>query len=150
VADIESPAWRSRLDDVLDLELRVLAARFYRYLSDDDMSGHDVMNMAENVEAMRAWAHRREPGTALVRGWTPPIQGVGYSVIEVVTDDMPFLVDSVTANLVHGGRNVHLIVHPQLAVRRDLEGNLLEILDVDVEQFRSRCARPYRASRASR
>ena len=134
MADIESPAWRSRLDDVLDLELRVLAARFYRYLSDDDMSGHDVMNMAENVEAMRAWAHRREPGTALVRGWTPPIQGVGYSVIEVVTDDMPFLVDSVTANLVHGGRNVHLIVHPQLAVRRDSEGNLVEILDVDVDE----------------
>jgi NAD-specific glutamate dehydrogenase len=35
------------------------------------------------------------------RGWTPDVSGIGYSVLEIVTDDMFFLVDSVTANVVH-------------------------------------------------
>ena len=133
MVDIVVPAWRSALDDVGDEGQRLFAARFYRYLSDEDMSGHDVGAMIHDVSRMRDWASIREPGQALVRGWTPEVPGVGYAVIEVVTDDMPFLVDSVTANLVHSGRNVHLIVHPQLAVKRDAAGELTDILDIDVD-----------------
>ena len=42
---------------------------------------------------------------------------------------MPFLVDSVTAALDSLGRTVHLVVHPQLVVRRDAVGTLEEIYD---------------------
>jgi glutamate dehydrogenase len=134
VVDIVVPAWRSALVEVIDEGQRMLAARFYRYLSDEDMSGHDVPEMVNDVERMREWASVRESGQALVRGWTPEVPGVGYAVIEIVTDDMPFLVDSVTASLVQSGRNVHLIVHPQLAVKRDVDGRLIEILDIDVDE----------------
>ena len=44
---------------------------------------------------------------------------------------MPFLVDSVTAELSREERAVHLVVHPQLVVRRDATGVLQEILDID-------------------
>ncbi len=134
MVDIVVPAWRSALVEVIDEGQRMLAARFYRYLSDEDMSGHDVPEMVNDVERMREWASVRESGQALVRGWTPEVPGVGYAVIEIVTDDMPFLVDSVTASLVQSGRNVHLIVHPQLAVKRDVDGRLIEILDIDVDE----------------
>lgn len=134
MVDIVVPAWRSALIEVIDEGQRMLAARFYRYLSDEDMSGHDVPEMVNDVERMREWASVRESGQALVRGWTPEVPGVGYAVIEIVTDDMPFLVDSVTASLVQSGRNVHLIVHPQLAVKRDVDGRLIEILDIDVDE----------------
>lgn len=125
--------WRAALAQVSDEQLRAFAARFYRFLSDDEMSGHEVARMVADLAAMQQWAGVRLPGQALVRGWTPEIPGVSYAVIEIVTDDMSFLVDSVTNNLTFAGRNVHLIVHPQLAVRRDAEGNLVEILDVDVD-----------------
>ena len=134
MADIVVPAWRSTLSDIADESHKAFATRFYRYVSDEEMSGHDVSAMVHEVERMREWASVREPGHALVRGWTPDVPGVGYAVIELVTDDMPFLVDSVTANLVHSGRNVHLIVHPQLAVVRDADGRLLEILDIDIDE----------------
>ncbi|MEY4136976.1 MAG: hypothetical protein RL205_1104, partial [Actinomycetota bacterium] len=52
----------------------------------------------------------------------------------VVTDDMPFLVDSVTNELVREGRSIHRVVHPQFAVRRDSNGVLLEVLDLDVDE----------------
>ena len=125
--------WRDALTQLPDQQQVAFASRFYRYLSDEEMSGHEVPTMVDDLEAMRAWATDRAPGQALVRGWTPDIPGVGYSVIEIVTDDMPFLVDSVTANLVYSGRNVHLIVHPQLAVRRNNDGTLEDVLDIDVD-----------------
>ena len=42
----------------------------------------------------------------------------GRSVVEVVTDDMPFLVDSVTMELTRLGHTVHTVIHPQLLVER--------------------------------
>ena len=59
----------------------------------------------------------------------------GHSVIEIVTDDMPFLVDSVTAELARHDIGIHLLVHPQLVVRREVLGKLDEVrcaLDPDV------------------
>jgi glutamate dehydrogenase len=128
------PGWRALLADIPDDQQRALATRFYRYLSDEEFSGRDIPTMISDVERMKDWAAIRTPGQALVRGWTPDIPGVDHAVIEIVTDDMPFLVDSVTANLVQSGRNVHLLVHPQLAVRRDEDGKLLDILNIDIDE----------------
>ena len=52
-------------------------------------------------------------------GWT-----CSHSVVEVVTDDMPFLVDSVTNELSRQGRGIHVVIHPQVVVRRDVTGKL--------------------------
>ena len=52
-------------------------------------------------------------------GWT-----CSHSVVEVVTDDMPFLVDSVTNELSRQGRGIHVVIHPQIVVRRDVTGKL--------------------------
>ena len=134
MSDVAIPRWRAGLDQIHEPELRALAHRFYRYLTDDEVSDRDVPSLVADLAQMKEWAHVREPGKALVRGWTPDVPGIDYSVLEIVTDDMSFLVDSLTTNLTHLGRNVHLIVHPQLAVRRDSQGTLLEVLDIDVDE----------------
>jgi NAD-specific glutamate dehydrogenase len=41
---------------------------------------------------------------------------------------MPFLVTSVTAELTRQGRAIHLVIHPQLHVRRDPMGHLVEVM----------------------
>ncbi|MDQ2875366.1 MAG: NAD-glutamate dehydrogenase, partial [Actinomycetota bacterium] len=46
----------------------------------------------------------------------------GSDVIDIVTDDMPFLVDSTTMELARHGLSARLIVHPQLRVRRTVDG----------------------------
>ena len=46
----------------------------------------------------------------------------GSDVIDIVTDDMPFLVDSITMELARHGLSARLIVHPQLRVRRTADG----------------------------
>jgi glutamate dehydrogenase len=50
-------------------------------------------------------------------GWTSP-----HTVIEMVNDDRPFLLDSVTQEINRLGLTLHLIIHPVLRVRRTPEG----------------------------
>jgi glutamate dehydrogenase len=53
--------------------------------------------------------------------------------VEIVTDDMPFLVDSVAMELNRNGLVIHLPIHPVIAVRRDEAGGLREVLPPDAE-----------------
>ena len=76
------------------------------------------------VVAHRELAGYRPQGTANVRVTTADEGDNGllaHSVVEVVCDDMPFLVDSVTAELSRNGRAIHLVIHPLLVVRRDVD-----------------------------
>ena len=108
-----------------------VAERFYRRLTPEDISDRGPDVLVTELDSMIRWARQRRPGDALVRGVIPDRGEVDYSIFEVVTDDMPFLVDSVTASLVHRGHDVRLVIHPQLAVLRDSAGTLTKILDID-------------------
>ena len=55
-------------------------------------------------------------------GWTSR-----HSVIEVVNDDMPFLVDTVTMEINRQGLGLHLIIHPVMAIERDASGELVSV-----------------------
>jgi glutamate dehydrogenase len=61
-------------------------------------------------------------------GWQSP-----HTVIEIVSDDMPFIVDSVTMDLGRKGYGIHLVIHPVMRIRRDADGHILEVLDPDTE-----------------
>ncbi|WP_432495207.1 NAD-glutamate dehydrogenase [Kineococcus gypseus] len=97
----------------------------------------DLLERAPRELAAAAASHlrlgsRRPPGTTLVRVLAGEEAGAGASgsVVEVVTDDAPFLVDSLTSALTRAGRGIHLLVHPRLAARRDADGALLDLHDV--------------------
>ncbi|HEX5698184.1 MAG TPA: NAD-glutamate dehydrogenase, partial [Rhodoferax sp.] len=63
-----------------------------------------------------------------IRVFNPTLAEDGFvseqTVIQIVHDDMPFLVDSVTMAINRSGRMVHWIVHPLLAVERDANANV--------------------------
>src|SRR5687767_13518 len=54
-----------------------------------------------------------------VHGWHS-----SHSVIEIVNDDMPFLVDSVTMEVNRQGLTLHLVIHPVLRTQRSAGGEL--------------------------
>ena len=74
---------------------------------------------------------RRAPGQAALR-WSPDWAD-GLTALGVVTDDMPFLVDSLTAALTDGGCGIDLVLHPQLCVQRT-DGNLQELTELHAGQ----------------
>ena len=79
-----------------------------------------------------ALGRRRLPGQILVAGFTPQVDthgwATGNTVVQVVTDDTVFIVDSVTAELDRQHQSVRLLIHPQLTVERD-QGGLIAGLD---------------------
>jgi glutamate dehydrogenase len=79
------------------------------------------------------FARQREPGSAKIRVYNPRFEEHGWqsthTVVEMVNDDMPFLVDSTRMGINRQGYGIHLMLHPVMKVRRDPEGRLVEILD---------------------
>jgi len=112
--------------------------RYYRHVALDDLLDRSPADLAGAAASTAALAARRPQGTAKIRVLTPSAEQDGWgtgrgrrSVVEIVTDDMPFLVDSVTAELSRQGHGIHLLLHPVLAVDRDVAGNLREVYDLD-------------------
>jgi glutamate dehydrogenase len=109
--------------------------RYFRYVPLDELTSRTPDIYAGAAASHLALARDRHPGVANVRVYNPTTEVDGWSnartVIQIVTDDMPFLVDSVTGALVGAGIDIHLIVHPQLIVSRDAVGHLEAVLDRD-------------------
>ena len=80
--------------------------------------------------ALAHWkrAAKRKPGKAIVRVYNPKLEEDGWAsdhtVIEIINDDMPFLVDSITSELNRQELIVHLLIHPVISVSRSKDGTL--------------------------
>jgi glutamate dehydrogenase len=107
--------------------------RYYLHTAPEDVDDRDPVDVCGAALSHYRLAEKRPQGTANVRVHTPTVEENGWtcshSVVEVVTDDMPFLVDSVTNELTRQDRGIHVVIHPQILVRRDLTGQLIQVLD---------------------
>ena len=76
---------------------------------------------------------RKDAPDVVVNVYNPSIEkegwALGHTVVEIITDDMPFLVDSITAEINRRGLGVHLAIHPVLRMRRTKAGTLSEVLE---------------------
>ena len=104
---------------------------YYANVAMEDLTGADPLDLVGAALSHRQAASHRGVGECVVRVHTPTVDENGWSnqhtCVEVVTDDMPFLVDSVSAALSARDRAIHLVIHPQFDVRRDDAGDLLAL-----------------------
>ena len=114
---------KSRLADA-----EAFAGIFYKRMSREEFVQHAAEGWAALGADILDFAGTRKPGTANVRlfnagmkdsGWESP-----HTVLQVVNDDMPFLVDSVTMKLAEMGIGVHVLGHPVVPMHRDKAGKL--------------------------
>jgi glutamate dehydrogenase len=110
---------------------------YYRGVDEDDLRTSTPEALAAAAAGHLAFGLRRRPGVPLVRVYDPDPERDGWAsdrtVVEVVTDDMPFLVDSLAMIMNAHGVAIHLMVHPVLRVRRDGRGRLQEVLEGTAE-----------------
>ncbi len=122
---------RQRVDSPLKEPAERLIAAFYANVAPEDVLSREAEQLYGAAMALFAFARQRPPGRPKLRLYQPQADEHGWdcphSVIEIVNDDMPFLVDSVTAALGRRGIAVHLLVHPILPARRDASGRLVEL-----------------------
>ncbi|MCP5089661.1 MAG: NAD-glutamate dehydrogenase [Gammaproteobacteria bacterium] len=115
-----------------------------QYFSDvpvEDMQGRSEPIMARAALDHLEFASKRRGGQSLVRIFNATEKDHGYTsaytFIEMVNDDMPFLVDSVAAAVNRHKLAVHITVHPIISIRRDREGNITAITSPDDDEARS-------------
>ncbi|MFH5923259.1 NAD-glutamate dehydrogenase [Roseomonas xinghualingensis] len=87
----------------------------------EELAGLAPEVLAAEAASLFSVAETRRRGELALR-LTPP--SGGGAVAEIVTDDMPFLVDSALAALSLSGRSVRRLLHPILSVQRDASGRV--------------------------
>lgn len=104
-----------------DASLEKLTEAYYSHISREDLWSVSSQEQTERVRAHLELAKSRtgaEPKITVVT--------VGRrSIVLVVTDDMPYLVDSVTAEVTRNGHAMSLVVHPILLTSRTREERAL-------------------------
>jgi glutamate dehydrogenase len=101
---------------------------FYAHILPADIAVFSTAERERLAASIWMLAAKRTRGGVKLRVFNPSPESDGWTVdhtvIEIINDDMPFLVDSVTGVLQRRGIAVHLVVHPVLRMRRDKAGNL--------------------------
>ena len=100
-------------------------------LDAEDVAEREALDLYGAVRSLWQAAATRAAGTARVRVFNPSVEEHGWqsphTVVEIVNDDMPFLVDSVQMEVLRQGLAVNLIAHPVVTVRRDAAGRRLAL-----------------------
>ena len=112
-------------------DLRNFLGAYYRHLPVEELAEAGPARLAGVAAEHARMAAERPQGRALVRlsagGMCSALEESRGSV-DIVTDDMPFLVDSITMELTRHGLDSFHVIHPQLLVRRDVTGTLWEVV----------------------
>ena len=115
--------------------VRIFLQHYFRHVDASDMGERLLPDLLGLVEShYRAALTRPTSGpTVVIRrpsqtaGWTAG----GATVVQIVTDDQPFLVDSVTMEVLRQGWSIREVFHPQFLVRRDETGRLSALVQAE-------------------
>ncbi len=106
--------------------------QYYHLVPAEDLAERRPLDLYGAAVAHWNLAQQRSPGEAKVRVYNPDYEQHGWqsphTVLEIVADDMPFMVDSVTMELGRGSHGIDLVIHPVVRVRRDGAGRIVEVL----------------------
>ena len=130
-------AVRRRAGKAAHADASAFAQAFYRRMTEDELPLHSADGWAALAADLFEFAARRKPGTANVRLFNPSMKTHGWesphTVLQIVNDDMPFLVDSVTMALAEQGIGVHVLGHPVVSIARDRAGRLTGVGEGETE-----------------
>ena len=111
--------------------------RYYAGTSPGDLAEREVGDLYGAAAAHLNFARRRVPGEPKLRVYNPQLEQHGWqsthTIVEIVTDDMPFLVDSVRMVLNGRGLTSHLVVHPVMRIHRGEDTRIDAVLSHDGE-----------------
>ncbi|MBM4199256.1 MAG: NAD-glutamate dehydrogenase, partial [Gammaproteobacteria bacterium] len=101
---------------------------YFRGVGEEDLAAHSPRALALLASKHYELAQRRRAGETLVQAFSPEAgdpTGDRYSFVLVVTDDRPFLVDSLSLAFSSASIGVQMLIHPVLDTHRRRDGRLL-------------------------
>ncbi|MBF6317663.1 NAD-glutamate dehydrogenase [Nocardia cyriacigeorgica] len=131
-SELSGAAWVAGLPQPLRGDLAALEEAYFRHVDAGDVDCV-ITGITQIFRRHLELAMTRSPGRALVRVYHPDDgSGLGAAV-QVVTDDMPLLVESITSSLSRMGVSVSEVIHPIFEVERDAEGRLIDAKPHEVD-----------------
>ena len=122
---------RERVD-----QCEAFVRQLYRWVPQGDLAERSLSDLYGAAIAVWDFAGRRAPGSASVRAYNPELAEHGWrstnTIVEVITDHMPFSVNSVSMELSRRGYGIQLSIHPVIGVLRDADGRLVEVFPAGV------------------
>src|SRR5689334_5598063 len=122
---------RARVADDRADSAEQFVRRYFALVAPEDIIYTSFDTLLGGALSLWQLGGRRAAGKTTIRLFNPTVEANGWAlehtVIEIVNDDMPFLVDSVSAELNRLERSIHLLLHPVVRVRRDEAGRRIEL-----------------------
>ncbi|WP_120004458.1 NAD-glutamate dehydrogenase [Nesterenkonia muleiensis] len=116
-----------------DDQFGTLAEAYFANIAEEDLSAIDSAGREDRVQAHVKLANSRTSAQHAVA----VAQMSQRSVVQVATDDMPYLVDSVTSEITRCGHAIALVVHPILLTMRSSQDARLKAVQSLPTQGRS-------------
>ncbi len=114
-----------------DGQLREFVRQFYTKMTAADLERFQPKQAVNIAASALAFMQSRKKDAPKIRIFTPTKSAHGYDshypVIEIINDDMPFLIDSLSAELSRHGLIIRETLHPIFKVSRDAKGDLKEL-----------------------
>ena len=131
LVDIVIDRIESKMSDKKAVLARAFAQGFFANVAADDLVLQDPDDLYGATMSLFNFGANRADGEILLRAFNPRREQHGWrsphTIIEIVHDDMPFLVDSVTMELNRRGLAVHLVVHPVFSTSRNDKGRMIAV-----------------------
>ncbi|HQW10249.1 MAG TPA: NAD-glutamate dehydrogenase, partial [Steroidobacteraceae bacterium] len=105
---------------------------YFRGVSEEDLRERSPTGLAGIALSHLGLGRSRVGAQTRVRVFNPDPARDGFqsphTIVQIVTDDMPFLVDSVGIVFTRNQVAMHLIIHPVITLRRDARGRTLGVV----------------------
>jgi glutamate dehydrogenase len=128
---------RDKLPAAKAAEAESFARHFFAGVPPVDLVEESSENLYGAVLSIWNFGRKRKGDCAQVRVYNPRQDEHGWrsshTVVEIINDDMPFLVDSVTADLSRHDAEPALVIHPILGVERDAKGEITKVCKKESE-----------------
>jgi glutamate dehydrogenase len=123
---------RGRLGEGAFAAFEPFLQHYYGQADAEDLLARSVADLYGAAMAHWQFARKFTPGGVRVRVYNPALDEHGWhsehTVVEIVNDDMPFLVDSVTMEVNRLGLRLHAAMHPVFRVWRDASGQIASVM----------------------
>src|SRR5215470_1794872 len=120
-----------RLGAAQTSQAQTFTSHLLRRVAVEDVAARSAQTWAALSLGMLEFLRVRRVGVPAVRVFNPNLQDHGWdsahTVVEIVTDDAPFLVDSVGIAVSQVGLLLYAVIHPVFTVERDPGGHMLSL-----------------------
>ena len=128
-----------RSPDGKDANFSRYAEVLFRRVAAEDLAVRSSSDWIAMARGLYALMQTRKSGKSLIRVFAPDAGADGWTspctVVQIVNDDMPFLVDTASLMLAEAGLPVHLLLHPVLPISRDARGKLIAVGEGKLESL---------------